>query len=761
PGEVEAALLAQPGVAQAAVVAREDGGGKRLVGYVVPASADGLDEAALLAGLSRVLPDYMVPSALVVLDRLPLTPNGKLDRRALPAPEMPAACYRAPRTPQEAVLCRLFAEVLGAGLVGIDDNFFALGGHSLLAIRLVSRVRTALGAELSIRSLFEAPTVAALARELDQAERARPALVPMPRPAEVPLSFAQRRLWFLNRLDGSAYTIPIALRLRGALDVAALEAALGDVVARHESLRTVLPDRLGVPWQRILDPAAARPELALVSVDEARLAAALAAAGGAVFGLGGDLPLRGARVVRSPSEHVLLLLLRHVAGDGWAMAPLWRDLSAAYAARRRGEAPRLGRLAVQYADYTLWQHALLGHEEDPQSPIARQLAYWTAALAGLPEQIELPTDRPRPAVASHRCVRAPVRLSAALHEGLRRLAGEGQASVFMAVQAGLAALLTRLGSGCDIAIGSPMVGRTDAALEGLVGFFVNTLVLRTDTSGNPSFRALLGRVRAVDLAAYGHQDLPFERLVEVLNPARSLSRHPLFQVMLAFQEDAGELALSGLEVVAEPVGGGSAKFDLSLSLAERLGPNGAALGLDGVLEYAADLFDPATAAAILSRLVRLLEAAVAAPERPIGQLEILSEDERQVLLHDWNDTARPVEPTTLPALFAAQASRTPDAIAVVCDGHAALSYAELAQRANRLAHRLAGLGVGPESVVGVCLERSPEMVVGLLGIVAAGAAYLPLDPDYPEERLTYMLRDAGATVLLTQSALAGHFAAAP
>ena len=770
PGEIEAALVRHGGVSQAAVVAREDvPGNKRLVAYVVASGAVAPDAAELRSHVGASLPDYMVPSAYVVLDRLPLTPNGKLDRRGLPAPEVTAvAVRRGARTPQEEILCGLFAEVLGLERVGIDDNFFALGGHSLLATRLISRIRSTLDVEIAIRSLFEAPTVEALVKGLAGAQAARPALRRAERPAEIPLSYAQRRLWFLDRLEGESeghksatYTIPLAVRLVGELDCSALEGALGDVVARHESLRTIFPDTLGVPRQEILAADAARARLAVVEVSEAELGAALAAAAGRGFDLAREPPLRAhlfalAGAETSEREHVLLLVLHHIAGDGWSLAPLLRDLGRSYEARCRGVAAELAPLPVQYADYTLWQHAVLGSEEDGSSAISRQLSFWRGALAGLPDQIELASDRGRPAVASHRGGSVALTLPASLHGALVGLARSSGASLFMVLQAGLAALLTRLGSGTDIAIGSPIAGRTDSALDDLVGFFVNTLVLRTDTSGDPSFLDLVGRVRASNLAAYSHQELPFERLVEVLNPARSLSRHPLFQVMLVLQNNAeAGLELSGLDVRFEPVAGGGAKFDLSLSLAERRGADGAPAGVSGALEYASDLFDRGSVAALADRLVRLLEAAAADPGRSIGSLELLSPAERHTILREWNATAHAVAPATLPELFAAQVARSPGATAVVYED-ARLTYAELDARSSQLAHHLRGLGVGPEVVVGLCVERSLEMLVGLLGILKAGGAYLPLDPAYPRERLAFMLADARAPVLLTHSALSAQ-----
>ncbi|HYV67897.1 MAG TPA: amino acid adenylation domain-containing protein, partial [Myxococcales bacterium] len=664
---------------------------------------------------------------------------------------------RGARTPQEEILCGLFAEVLGVARVGIDDNFFELGGHSLLAMRLISRIRASLEVEVAIRSLFEAPSVEALAHRLSvgEAGAARPALRAGWRPAEIPLSYAQRRLWFLDRLEGASatYTIPMAVRLTGALDVAALEGALSDVVERHESLRTVFPETQGVPRQEILAGSAARVRLEVAEVAEAGLAAALSAAAGRGFALGSELPLRAHLFAVGASEHVLLVVLHHIAGDGWSLAPLWRDIATAYAARRAGGAGGLPSLGVQYADYTLWQHEVLGEESAAESAIARQLEFWRERLKGLPEQLDLPSERARPAVASHRGESVGLELGAELHRALLGLSRASGTSLFMVLQAGLAALLTRLGAGPDIPIGSPIAGRTDVALDDLVGFFVNTLVLRTDTSGNPSFRTLLGRVRSSNLAAYGHQELPFERLVEVLNPARSLSRHPLFQVMLAFQNTAPvAIELAGLSARAEPVATSTSKFDLSVSLGERRLADGTPAGITGIIEYASDLFDRASVAALGARLVRLLEAAVARPDAAIGSLEILAAEERARLLEGWNATSQALEAATLPALFARQAQRTPDAVAVVF-GEQRLTYAELDAHANQLAHHLIGLGVGAETVVGLAVERSLAMVVGLLGILKAGAAYLPLDPGYPRERLAFMLADAQAPVLVTQSSL--------
>src|SRR5262249_39928909 len=439
-------------------------------------------------------------------------------------------------------------------------------------------------------------------------------------------------------------------------------------------------------------------------VSEAELAPALTQAACRGFDLSHEVPLRAHLFALSPDTHVLLILLHHIAGDGWSLAPLLRDLAHAYGARSRGEAPAFAVLPVQYADFTLWQHEVLGEESDPDSAIARQLAYWRDALSGVPEELDLPTDRPRPSVASYRGGTVELAIDAGLHGALQRLARDTQASLFMVLQACLAALLSRLGGGDDIAIGSPIAGRTDGALDDLVGFFVNTLVLRTDVSGHPTFRDLIARVRATNLAAYGHQELPFERLVEVLNPSRSLSRHPLFQVMLVLQNNAApRLELPGLSVSAEPVVAAGANVDLSVSLIEERGADGRPGGIAGIIEYATDLFDRASVEAIADRLIRLLHAAIADPDRAIGGLDILDAQERATILRGWNDTAHAVPAATLPALFAAQALRTPDAVAVLFGDHS-LSYGELDARSSRLAHHLRGLGVGPETIVGLCVE---------------------------------------------------------
>ena len=763
-GEIESVLANRERV-QAAVVAAigPERGDKRLVAYVVPTLDTDAAELVrqLPTSLRGVLPSYMVPSAFVALQALPLTPNGKVDRKALPAPEGRAALgetYVAPRTPVEAVLAGIWAAVLRVDRVGVHDSFFELGGDSLLATRVVFRVREEFGGELPIRALFEKPTVAELAEPLEQARRARMALRPMPRPVDIPLSFTQRRLWFLHRFEGpiATYNMPIAVRLQGPLDDRALQLALDDVVTRHESLRTVFPNA-EVPVQRILAPGVARVSFEVQEVIEVGLATALAEAAGTCFELTSELPIRAWLFRLGEERHVLLLLLHHIAGDGWSTVPLLRDLASAYTARCQGSEPDWVALPVQYADYTLWQRQVLGDETDPASPISLQIAYWRQTLSGLPERLDLPTDRPRPAVASNRGGSIPLRFGAPLHRRLLALARESKASLFMVLQAGLSALLTRLGAGNDIPLGCPIAGRTDRALEDLVGFFLNTLVLRTDTSGNPSFHELLARVRETDLAAYAHQDLPFERLVEVLNPPRSMAHHPLFQVLLVLQDVAAtNFEIAGLTYEVELLATQTAKFDLNFNLTERRGIDGSPQGIEGTIEYAAGLFDRATVESIGDRLIRLLEAIASDPSQCIDQIEILATEERHKLLSEWNDTAHPADEGTLAALFEQQVARSPHATAVMCEDRM-LTYAELDARANDLAARLRGLGAGPNVVVGLCMPRSLEMVVGLLAILRAGGTYLPLDPQYPAARLAFVARDAAASILITQPNLADIF----
>ncbi|WP_210976472.1 non-ribosomal peptide synthetase, partial [Streptomyces sp. RM72] len=760
-GEVQSRLARLPEVAQAAVVAREDRPGDlRLVGYAVPSG--GAHPDSLREQLADTLPEYMVPAAIVLLDALPLTPNGKLDRKALPAPEYaddtPA---RAARTPHEELLCELFARVLGLPQVGPDSDFFALGGHSLLATRLAARIRAAFRADVSVRQLFDTPTPAGLARHLatadtDSTDDARPVPV-RGRPERVPASYGQRRWWFLDRLeaqDSATHNIPAALRLTGDLDRDALHAALADVVARHEPLRTLLTEDPEGLRQTVLPADASHPALPVQPVTPDALDGALAAAARERFDLGSEPPLRARLFTISGTEHVLLLVVHHVAADGWSMERLVRDLATAYAGRRQGHAPDWAPLPLQYADYALWQHAFLGEPGDPGSRADRQLAYWRQALADLPDELPMPGDRSRPAVPTGAGDHHRFDVPAELHTRITALARAHDVSVFMVMQAALAALLSRLGAGNDIPIGSPTAGRVHEDFEELVGVFVNTLVLRTDLSGDPTFAELLTRVRETDLAAYSHQDLPFERLVGELNPSRSLSRSPLFQVMLAFQntyqhDGIGALRhLSGLDAELLPSHTGTAEFDLSFDFGERFTADGSPAGMYGGLEYSTDLFSPDTAHLLADRLLRLIDQVCADPDQPVASVELLSAGERRRVVVEWNATGRVVPSVSLADLFVEQVRRSPDAVAVVFGG-VSVSYAELDARACALAGWLVGRGVGVGDRVGVMVPRSVELVVSLLAVHKVGAAYVPVDVGYPVERVRYVLEDAAPSVVLT------------
>ncbi len=732
PGEVERVLERHPAVRQAVVLPDND----RLLCYAV---LDGIEATELRAHARTVLPEHMVPAFVVPVPEIPLTGNGKLDRRALPRPEAALPVSRPPRTPGEKLLCDLYAEVLGVPEVGAEDSFFDLGGHSLLATRLINRVRAETGLVLGIRTLFDAPVVADLARLLPDEPTTPEVVLPAgPRPARVPLSDSQRRLWFFGRFAGpnAVYNMAFATRLRGALDETALHQALHDVLDRHESLRTTVAELDGEPCQ-VIGRAEALP-FQVAEVPESVLPDRLAEAAGHVFDLTAELPVRALLCRVGAEDHVLLLVLHHIAADGWSLLPLSRDLSTAYRARRAGNSPQWTSGLVQYADYALAQR-----KADP--------AYWAEALRGLPDVLALPTDHPRPPVSAHRGETVSFRLDAALHDGITELARTHRASVFMVLHAALATLLHRLGAGTDLPIGTPVAGRHDAALHNTVGCFVNTVVLRTDLTGTPTFAELLGRVRAVDLAAFAHQEVPFEQVVEALNPPRSLSRHPLFQVMLALQDDpAAGFDLPGLAVEAVPVHGGASRLDLLWSVSP--GPD----GIDGMLEYNTELFTPASARLLIARLELVLRAAVADPARPVGELPVLVPGERERLLQGWNTTAREVPGTPAHELFAEQVRLRPDAPAVR-HGDREVAYRELADRVAALAGEFRALGAGPGSLVALVLPRGVELVAALLATDLVGAAHLPLDVSSPPARLAAVLADAQPSVVVRE----GSVTAAP
>ncbi|BDB61765.1 hypothetical protein RDE2_35590 [Rhodococcus sp. RDE2] len=749
-GEVEAALSRVEGVAQAfAVVRSDDHRDDRLVGYVVPEAGSVVESSVVLDEVSQFLTAYMVPSAVVVLEQVPLTPNGKLDRKALPEPVFEVRQFRAPSTPVEEIVAGVFAEVLGVERVGADDDFFALGGNSLIATQVAARLGAALDTSVPVRVLFEASTVEALAARVEAHtfDGGRAPLVARERPERVPLSLAQQRMWFLNRFDtGSAVNnIPVAIRLSGELDVAALQAAVADVLGRHESLRTVYPEVDGVGFQQVLSVAEVVPDLSPVAVAESDLLARATEVVGAGFDVTVEVPLRVRLFAVSESEHVLVLVVHHIAADGFSMGPLTRDVVTAYAARVAGDAPRWEPLQVQYADFALWQREVLGSEDDPESLISSQVGFWKNALAGVPEQLDLPADRPRPAVASYRGAAHRFSIGADLRSAIVDLARRTSTTEFMVVHAALSVVLARLANTDDVAIGTPVAGRGEAALDDLVGMFVNTLVLRTRVDVGESFAELLARVRAGDLEAFGHADVPFERLVEVLDPERSQARHPLFQVMLSFQNLAQQVfELPGLRLSGVDAGAVTAKFDLQVTVSGD--------STDGYLvelTYATDLFDAATMEVFADRFTRVLGAAVADPVLPVGDVDLLDEVERTEVLEVWNATEHELGGVrTLVDVFAGQVERTSDAVAVVFEDES-LTYAEFSDRVNRLARHLIGLGVGPDVRVGLAMRRSTELLVGMYAVVTAGGAYVPIDPDQPAERNGYILDTAAPVVVLT------------
>ncbi|MDV7175684.1 amino acid adenylation domain-containing protein [Gordonia amicalis] len=768
-GEIDALLGGRSDVAYAATIARSDNGMPRtLVSYVVPVPGAECSGDDLRESLSQRLPAYMVPAAVVVLDEVPRTQTGKLDRSRLPAPVFAATEFRAPSNPAESVVATAFEEVLDIARVGADDDFFALGGDSLSASVVAARVGAALGVRVPVRALFEAPTVsslAALAGSLHEGQRAP--LIPGPRPERLPLSLAQQRMWFLNRMEpeSPAYNIPVILKLAGHLDIAALEDALADVIGRHEVLRTIYPDDAGEPHQLVLDHVAAAVEIRYVPESAVEDAVGEFVRRG--FDVTTRVPIRvgllrigepgtavGGPFLDQAGEFLLILVVHHIAGDGQSMAPLARDVMSAYAARLAGQEPAWEPLEVQYADYALWQRRVLGEPDDPQSLMHAQLDYWRSTLAEIPDVLDLPTDRPRPAVASLSGGHVPVEIDARLHGRLLELARSRNASLFMVLHAALATLLGRLSGGDDIVVGTPVAGRGEPGLEPLVGMFVNTLALRTSLDRDQSFAGLLGEVRDTDLHAYEHGDVPFERIVEELNPQRSTAHHPLFQVALAFQNlSKVDVQLPEVTVSRVQADTGVCQFDLQLVVADAYGENGAAKGISGAMMFAHDLFDPETVQGFVKRLCRILEAIVDDPETPVGEIDWLDSAERTDLLSRVGrprlagDQAPPSS-VLLPEVFAAAVRRNPHGPAVVAGG-VELSYTELDRRSNRLARHLIRRGAAPEQPVAVAVERSLDSVIAWWAVVKSGAAYVPVDPHYPTARIGQMVTDSGATLGIT------------
>ncbi|WP_153349226.1 non-ribosomal peptide synthetase, partial [Nocardia aurantia] len=783
-GEIETVLLTHPAVAQTVVLVAETPAGQHLAAYVVASPDGSVDADALTRFAAGRLPAYMVPASVTVLDALPLNTSGKLDRKALPEPVFGTdpTGYRTPGTPAEQIVAGVFADVLGHERVGADDNFFELGGNSLVATQVVARISAAFGIRLGVRAVFETPTVTGIAARAatTPATTDRPPLVARRLPERVPLSLAQQRMWFLNRFDPVAptYNLPFVVRLRGGADLGALRAALFDVLERQQALRTVFPESSTGGYQRIVPMTEVELDIDTVPVSPAELPTALARFAAAGFDVSRELPIRvrvhritggavgsgtgaeptaasdtavaGERPTVAADEYAVAFVLHHIAADGFSFGPLARDIAVAYVARAAGTVPTWTPLPVQYTDYSLWQREALGAETDPASIAARQIGYWRNALAGLPDRLELPTDRARPATPTYRGGRAEFRIDAELHAALSNLARAQGVTVFMVLHSALAVLLARLSGTTDIAIGTPIAGRGEQALDNLIGMFVNTLVLRSDVEPTGSFAELLTRIRESDLAAFAHADVPFERLVEVLEPARSQAWHPLFQVMLSVQEMShAALEMGELRVTADELDVAVAKFDLQWTLTENFGATGEPVGIDAVAHFATDLFDPNTVAAFNTRLLRILTAVTTDPDLAVGEIALLDATELAAVTGHWvasgPDRGRDA---VLPDLFEATVAAHPERIAVVA-GDARIGYRELDRRANRLAHRLIRAGVGPDTLVAVALPRSADLIVALLAVLKAGGGYLPIDPDYPAERIAFMLADAAPICLVT------------
>jgi amino acid adenylation domain-containing protein len=780
-GEIEALLAQHPAIDRTIVVVNEDiPGDKRLVAYLVANQDRKLTINALRDFLSQKLPSYMIPAAFVVLDILPLTSNGKVDRKALPAPDRTSVVserkplattdrtsltitgtntlamegsFVAPRTATEEILVSIWSQVLSVDMLGISDNFFVLGGHSLLATQIISRCRTAFSIELPLRQLFESPTVADLAIFIDKSQNNESEYQTIPQRANranAPLSFAQQRLWFLNQLEPNSpfYNFSWPVRLQGNLNVDILKTSLGAIVDYQEILRTKYINQNGNPIQVIDVPQSV--ELQIIDLQqydrteqEIQLQKFLHQESQRPINLESAMMFRGCLLKLAPSEHVLLLVMHHIASDGWSMGVFWAQLTELYTAFLNGQSNPLATLPIQYADYAVWQREWLTGEV-----LDHQLNYWKGQLAGANPLLELPTDRPRPPVQTYRGASQSLALSETLTTSLKQLCVKEDVTLYMTLLAAFQTLLYRYSGQEDIIVGSPIAGRNRAEIESLIGFFVNTLVLRTDLSSNPSFQELLARVRANTLDAYAYQDLPFEKLVEELNPERSLSYSPLFQVMFVFQNTPGQTAqLLGLTQTPVELVTETAQFDLTLSVEEQNGL------LIGSWNYNTDLFDADTITRMSGHFQTLLEGIVEHPEQPIAQLPLLTAPERHQLLVEWNNTATEYpQDKCIHQLFEEQVERTPDAIAVVFEDKE-LTYRELNNKANQLAHYLQKLGINPDVLVGICVDRSLEMVVGLLGVLKAGGAYVPIDPAYPQERINYMLEDAQLGVLLTQNDL--------
>ena len=752
-GEIESTLLTHPEVKQIAVIAREDvPGDKRLVAYVVYKEKP-IEFNTLATFLKGSLPGYMVPSAFVTLEALPVTSNGKLDHKALPAPEYQGREeeYIAPRTVLEERLCEIWQEVLKVERVGIADNFFRLGGHSLLATQLVSRLRKNWQIELPLKVFFTEPTVEALARSIEgeQKEENTIPLLPVAREGRLPLSFAQQRLWFIEELmpNSALYNIPTAWKLKGRLSYVALEAALNSLIARHEVLRTVFKVEENNPYQFIYNSLTLDiPLIDLSSLrgknkkDKAQMAIQEEAL--KPFDLTQGPLIRATLIKLREDEHILVLNIHHSVSDGWSLGVIIQELVEVYNATLNHEVPNLKSLPIQYADFAVWQRAYLAEDS---IYLQKQLAYWTEKLADVPNLLELPTDYLRPAIQSFRGSRVGFRLPLELSAQLKALSEENSATLYMTMLAAFFTLLYRYTNQEDIVVGSPIANRNRQEIEGLVGFFVNALVLRANLSSSVTFKELLQQVKETTLDAYDHQDLPFERLVDSLNIERSLSYSPLFQVMFVLQNaDEGELKLRDVSVEPMTFDYPIAKFELTLALFETKE------GIEGGFEYATDLFKPSTIERMFKHYHNLLEEITKDPNKQLSQFEMLSPEEKQQILIDWNQTDKDYpKDKTIHQLFEEQTENTPNNTAVIFEDQC-LTYEQLNVKANQLAHYLIKHGVKPDTLVAIICERSFDMIVGMLGILKAGGAYVPIDPFYPQEYVQFMLEDTQAPIILTQ-----------
>ena len=742
-GEIESVLGQSGQVQQAVVLAKEDKqGNKRLVGYVVPKST--YDKQQLQEYLSTKLPEYMVPAIWVELKSLPLTPNGKIDRKALPDPDMAAITteYTAPRNATETQLAAIWQQLLGTERVGIHDNFFELGGHSLLAMRVVSAIRRELNAELTIRDLFVQPTIADLAVYLgEQTEGTTlPAIIAANRPEYIPLSFSQERLWFIDRLEGSTpYHLPAVMRLKGELDPEVLEQTLRTIIGRHEVLRTIIKEQEGRGYQQVMAADGWRLNNAEQPKGEAGLTQHIAALINKPFDLSADYMLRAELIRQSENDHILAVTMHHIASDGWSASVLVKEVIALYEGYTNNTEIALPQLNIQYADYAIWQRNYLQGEV-----LEEKLKYWKEKLQGV-TTLQLPTDYSRPPVQSTRGATHSFKIDKALSAQLQTLSNAHGATLYMTLLSVFKVLLYRYSGQEDITVGTPIAGRNHQELEGLIGFFINTLALRSQVRGDMTYTELLQEVKATTLEAYAHQEVPFEKVVEAVVKERDMSRNPLFQVEFTLQNtpEVPELKAGGLTFAAESEEHTTSKFDIAFLLSET------SEGIRGIVEYCTDLYKEETIERMTGHYLNLLGSVINSPEEQAGRLGMLGASEEETLLKTFNDTAAEYpKDKTIIDLFEAQVIETPEATAIVFED-SQLTYKELNEKANRLAHYLQKKGVKKETLVPICTERSPEMIAGILGILKAGGVYVPIDPAYPIERISYMLEDTGAKLVLS------------